>query len=264
MGTASRRKARFKKLHPYCCFCGGNTATEEEDHIPARVIFDGRRWPEGYSFPACVQCNRITRNDEQIIGFLSRINPDAETEEQLKESIKRIEALANYFPDVLAELKPTIRQNREFRKVYGIDLPPGKTHADLPTLNIGGPLVTKALVQFGRKLAMALFFKHTSKILPNDSGIAVLWLSNVQIAYSELPEQLAWLLDQFPTLERSNINLDDQFFYRYTISEEQDVGVFLCFFRKSFVILGYVAENRNKLKLPQGTAIFGPFEHTQA
>ncbi len=45
-----RRQAFFEK-HPMCCFCGGGTPAIEMDHIPARYLFTGRQWPEGYVFP---------------------------------------------------------------------------------------------------------------------------------------------------------------------------------------------------------------------
>jgi hypothetical protein len=48
IGDSKRRKNKFLAEHPWCCFCGGSEKATTEDHQPARSLFDGRRWPEGY------------------------------------------------------------------------------------------------------------------------------------------------------------------------------------------------------------------------
>lgn len=46
----------------------------------SRQLFSGRHWPEGYEFPACSQCNRATKDVEQIVATLSRTYPNGATE----------------------------------------------------------------------------------------------------------------------------------------------------------------------------------------
>jgi hypothetical protein len=84
LGSKKQKKINFLTKHPVCCFCGGETPATEPDHIPSRVLFDNRQWPEGYEFPACVACNRETRHDEQIVAMLSRAYPDTNTPESKK------------------------------------------------------------------------------------------------------------------------------------------------------------------------------------
>lgn len=71
MGANVSRKKLFLAQHPLCCFCGGHRPSAEPDHVPSRVLFDKRQWPEGFEFPACIDCNRATRHDEQVVAMLS-------------------------------------------------------------------------------------------------------------------------------------------------------------------------------------------------
>jgi hypothetical protein len=71
--NSQQRRRKFFAEHPVCCFCGGRSAAVEEDHFPSRALFRERVWPEGYAFPACVKCNRVTSDDELIVAVLSRV-----------------------------------------------------------------------------------------------------------------------------------------------------------------------------------------------
>ena len=261
MGNKSQRKKIFLNEHPICCFCGGETPATEPDHIPSRVLFDNRQWPEGYEFPACVACNRETRHDEQVVAMLSRVYPDANTPEGIKKTQERIRAVAHNYPEIPVEMQPTIRQKINAAKKYNIEIPEGKSSADIPALSLKGPLVNKAVTNFGRKLFLALYYKHTSEILPKESGVALLWFSNLQIEHGELPREIASLVSNFPTLERCNTNLYDQFFYRYVVSDCRNQAVFVAFFRQSFAILGYINKTASEFKLPDGATILRPYEH---
>ena len=62
-----KRREHFFAKHPFCCFCGGATPAIEEDHIPARHLFRGRQWPEGYV--SCMRClQRRVLADELVMG----------------------------------------------------------------------------------------------------------------------------------------------------------------------------------------------------
>ena len=152
MGAKSIRKRKFLLEHPLCCFCGGTAASAEPDHVPSRVFFESRQWPEGFEFPACVKCNRATRHDEQVVAMLSWIYPDATTEAGKAEVQERIRAVAHNYPAILEEMKPTVRELRNAVKKYDLKLTPGQSVADLPLLMANGPLINAAVENFARKL----------------------------------------------------------------------------------------------------------------
>jgi hypothetical protein len=233
------------------------TPSAEPDHIPSRTFFFGRHWPEGFDFPSCVRCNRITRHDEQIVAMLSRCYPEAKTQQEVDELLKAIHAVARNYPDVIEEMKPTVRQLRNADKKYSLKQD-GQSYADIPAVSVSGPLVNSAIENFSRKLFCALFYKHTGSILGVEGGIAVKWFSNVQVEHDEIPRNLSTILNGYPKVERSKMNLDEQFFYRYAIPDSKEIAAFLAVFRRSFAIVGYVNRNAKNFGSPMNERILRP------
>jgi len=253
------RKQQFLNSNPVCCFCGGVSPSQEPDHVPSRAFFTKRQWPEEYEFPACVTCNRATRHDEQVVAMLSRLYPNSSNPTEATEMEKLIAAVSRNYPEVIEEMLPTLREKRNAAKKYRLELLPGQTHTDLPLLSVNGPLVDSAVKNFSRKLFAALYYKHAGQVLKSSGGIAVLWFSNLQIEQDKIPRELRDVLSGLPKLERSRINLDDQFFYRWTVADTKETAVFLAFFRRSFAILGYVHQHVERFELPDGAIILRPF-----
>lgn len=264
MGRKRARKAAFLKEHPICCFCGGRAPAAEPDHIPSRASFTGRHWPEGYEFPACSQCNRATRYDEQVVAMLARLYPDPETNVEAEETRESIRAVAYNSPEVLLEMQPTHRQLRNAEKRYGLKRGERQGLLDIPALYIGGPLVNQCVMNFARKLFCALYYKHAEAILDPEGGIAVRWFSNLQVEADEIPRSLADVLNRVPTLHRAKTGLEDQFFYRWGISDTGRIAVFLAFFRQSFAILGFVAQDAGDIIGPDESDIVRPCKAQQA
>ncbi len=259
MGAKSKHRRAFLSKHPICCFCAGERLAEEVDHVPSRVLFKSRQWPEGYEFPACTKCNRATRLDEQVIAMLSLIRSNSASPAEDAEIQERIRAVAHNHPDVLEEMKPRVSQLRQASRKYGIQPSKGETFMDLPMLSVRGPLVNGAVDNFSRKLACALFYKHTNAIVPAHASIAVRWYSNLQIDNDEIPRELADVLMEFPRLERARNNLQDQFFYRWGISDTKSMVAFLCFFRQSFAILAFVNCSISFPTAPEEAHILRPY-----
>lgn len=233
----------------------------ETDHIPARVLFDQRHWPEGYEFPACEPCNRISRHDEQVVAMLSRLYPEADNADKKKEFSERVRAVAHNNPGLLEEMRVSTDQAQDTLKKYNIQTPEGLALSDLPFLSVKGPLVSSAVANFGRKLFLALYYKHTNKILPREGGIAIRLYSNLQVENGEIPGELAPLVSGFPNLERSNMDLSEQFFYRFGVTDNLKASVFLAFFRQSFAILGYVNAMAVDIQLTENATILQPYQH---
>jgi hypothetical protein len=259
MGQRNARTEEFLRQHPFCCFCGGLTASTEPDHIPSRVMFRNRHWPEGYQFPACEACNRATRHDEQIVAMLTRLFPGPVNPSDENEVTERIRAVAHNYPDVLKEMRPDARQVRTAAAKYGLERPAGGTFADIPLLSVRGPLVNAAVHNFARKLFCALYYMHAEKALGPDSGIAVRWYTNLQIEADEIPRSLEPLLRGFAKLERARRVLDDQFFYRWGLTDTKDAAVFLTLFGRSFGILGFVNQRASNFHLPSDAVVLRPY-----
>jgi hypothetical protein len=113
MGQAKNKSAglaKFLAQHPRCCFCGGLRVAETGDHVPGRAIFLERKWPEGYLFPACTDCNAATSKDEMLIAVFARAFPNAETGVEQREFRAALSGPSNNWPETLVKLKPTLGQ----------------------------------------------------------------------------------------------------------------------------------------------------------
>ena len=172
---------------------------------------------------------------------------------------ERMRAVAYNHPALLAEMQPTIAQLRDAGRKYGIKPGAGQTHSDLPLLSVRGPLVNTAINNFARKLACALFYHHTGSIAPSNAAIAVRWYSNLQIEHDEIPRELANLLVGLPTLQRANTNLNEQFFYRWVVSDTKAMTAFLAFFRQSFAILVFVNSSELNPGALENATILHPY-----
>lgn len=261
-GQKKMKRQRFFQEHPYCCFCGGTTPSEEEDHIPSRTIFNNRHWPEGYVFPSCKACNEASRHDEQVVGMLSRLYSKESTPQSTTEIERSIHAVARHYPEIINEMRPTARAYRNAVRKYGLQLAPGQSYAETPIISIG-PMINEAVTNFSRKLFCALYYKHTGTILPSQGGIAVRWFTNAEIWDENTPLEFLSFLSGVPKLERSSKVLNDQFFYRWTLTDAKESGVFFTVFRDSFATLGYVHIDIDKMKLPQATEVLQPYVRDQ-
>lgn len=239
MGQKSRKRREFLQRHPICCFCGGHAPAVEIDHFPSRSLFQDKQWPEGYEFPACESCNDASREDEAIVALLSRLYPDSSTQSSRAEIVKYMRGVARNFPGLLERMQPTAEQLREARDKYGVAPLPGRPN-DLPVLSVRDERIHDAVANFGRKLGLALYYKHTAKVLRSEGGVAVRWYSNVQVGADEIPRELADVLPHFPRLERLRRDLSEQFFYRIGMSEENRMAAYLAMFRRSFAIVGFI------------------------
>lgn len=231
----------------------------EVDHIPSRALFDEKQWPAGYEFPACAQCNDVTRSDELILAFLSRLHPGETTEVRTREFRKYLESVEFNFPGFLNSMSPTHRQLREAQSKYGLKPPQGAASTGLPVLSVQNPQIHDAVANFGRKLGLALYYKHVNKILPSVGGIGLRWYANIQIEKDEIPRELANVLPAFPRIERSNRDLADQFFYRIGITQAEEMAAYLAFFRRSFAIVGFISIDIDKLKAPEHVTVLSPY-----
>lgn len=207
--------AEFIADHPICCFCGGSTLATTEDHVPPKILFVRKEWPEGYVFPACGPCNHGSRQLDQTVALLAQCSVDD----------------ANYnhatFSKVLGGVRnnsPTAEPHRitsgiEIRKILrhlGAEKPPDV--AFLQDLNIAGiPVETfRAIDPALGKLFCALHYMHAGSIVPAGAAIFVQRTTN-QIRVATDP--FGWL-NRFPTpnrpvIKRSSKSLADQFDYSW-------------------------------------------------
>ncbi|MCX7552595.1 hypothetical protein OS175_01790 [Marinicella sp. S1101] len=262
MSAKSRKKLKieFLRKHPKCCFCGGVNVSDEIDHIPARSLFLDRQWPEGYEFPACVKCNRNSRHAENIVAVISRLSPHTSSRESHFKMKKRFDSLERNYPGILEEMKASAREKKDIVKKYGINQFEELTTKQMPLLKVNGPIVSEALNEFGRKMFLALYYKHTKSILPIEGGIEFFCFSNLQIDAGAIPEEIDSYINEFPELKRNNKDLSDQIFYRYGVFQKDEKAIFLTFFHNTLAMLGLVHRSKTEIGGHQNVIYLEPYK----
>jgi len=241
MGEQQSRKKRFLAKHPLCCFCGGGTPATTEDHWPSRAIFIGRKWPEGYVFPACGPCNSATRLDEPLMALICRIRfPDIAGDPA--EWHRLLKGIRYTMPEVAASMAMSTTEKRAALREKGLELPVGQTYKDLPIASIAHPRFHEAAERFAQKLFSSLYYKHTGRILGPHGRIIYVWRTNT-FSFEEFfkDAHMRQLLVKFPKLTREGRPLNDQFFYKYNVAEvEPPAAVFGVVFNHAVAMLGVV------------------------
>jgi hypothetical protein len=242
MGQKSARTKAFKAQHPYCCFCGGEKATETIDHQPGRALFNQRQWPEGYEFPACIECNSESRNEEQIWALLVRISLNDETAND-PEFLKYAKAIGNNFPDLLRKF--TTNEVRRFFKENDLTREPGQSYSDIVIAEVNPKHGRRAFDTVLKKLMKALHYKHTGNIASLSAEIRFHWHTNSsfhRLANAQGLPALIKALDITPTLARSGRDLSSQFSYRAHVEADGKTSAFMLIFRDSIVAIGLVED----------------------
>lgn len=236
----SKRLRKFKSDHPLCCFCGGAEATTCIDHVPSRQMFFRRQRPKGLESPACDRCNNITGTHEQFAAMLARTFPDADSRDATNEIENLIGAVHRHSPDVLAEMRPSWRQQYDYQQRFGLDHKGG-------ALSVNGPLVNQSIRMFGAKLVMALHYHCVGGIVPSDGGVAIKWFTNWDRVNNKIPDSLFSLQGEPKTLQQGNWSVPDQFEYSWVATECRRMAHYVSTFRKAYLVAGIVHVDADEL-----------------
>ena len=244
--TGKRRRITqdFLKAHPTCCFCGGHTISETIDHIPARSMFENKIWPEGYEFPACKQCQSLTRQSEQVINVLSRFYPDSGSDSAKEEMLKYLQGVNNNRFDALLAMQAS-----------------SENYSKYPTaINVADPTIKKDLNLFSIKLACALHYKHTKSIIPKNGAIFSDMYTNIAVFENTIDQRIFENLTIVPKISRQNKDLSDQFYYQGELFTDGETRFFVSF-RQSFCLNLVIIPDINKVPDFAKERILNPFEH---
>jgi hypothetical protein len=249
MGQAKQKRRAILTLNPICIFCGGSTPATTTDHQPARALFDRREWPEGYEFPACEPCNRASKDAEQKLAVLTRIDSQREDDPlRRKEFQKYLVGMRNNFPGLIKPL--SANEKRRYLKSEGISRPPGVALADIHAAGIQAGAAEELFEMAINKLLRALHWKHTGNIVRWAEGVKATWYTNAHFSSFSQSEEATFYtgLPAMPPITRNRRDLSDQFIYRYGKDDAGELSAFLIGFRNSFIVTGIVAQSDELLK----------------
>lgn len=216
MGDAKRKQMNRKLFlalpeNRRCCYCGAPATTI--DHFPPRNIFRERKYPEGYIYPCCEQCNSSKSNDEQSISFLLCIM-DWNSEREEGNFLRLYKAVKNNHPKLLTEFQklPRTRSKKILRHRLGSQyevMRQGRSDWIAVTC---GPETTRLLKQLCIWFAQTGYFKHNQKLFRGEVFSSI-------IPSEFLREEQFWVivrkLSGMPIIFETGHNISNQFFYRY-------------------------------------------------
>ncbi|MGJ3701550.1 hypothetical protein [Variovorax sp. AFSI2.2] len=129
----------------------------------------------------------------------------------------------------------TANRKRELARRVGLKPDPGQTYSDLPLMSVPEP-ARLAVPVFAEKLAKALHFKHSERIVPTEAAIRHRWFTNFNQIEGTIPEDIFTVPTGFANLRRATVDLSDQFNYRFAMANTGDLSLFTIWFRFSFCI----------------------------
>lgn len=226
-----------------CIFCGSAPATTG-DHCPPQALFVRRICPEGYIFPACKACNAGSKQADELVSFIARLNSGSKFKYAPAECdhTKRLgKSLEKKYPQMMQTMfGVSAEEKRALARRLIMSPEEGMTSKYLPIMRVP-PEAQDSIRLLGAKMVKALHFKHSGKIVPSGAVITVEWQPNVAAVVDPMPVDLFKNMRLAEPLQRTKIDLSHQFAYTYQVEADGTVGSYLLKFCETFLIVGIVA-----------------------
>lgn len=234
VGEAKKRKERLADGSALCIFCGGQRVATTEEHCPPRALFREKKWPEGYVFPACEECNGGTSDDDLMVAFLAQLS---EAGNAHKKTAGLMYQVKRQFPGFIEGMfqRSTAEARRLGRKVR-LRPGPGETYRELPVVKLPEE-AHKSVSVLARKLTKAIYFKQTQSIFPTDGGIMFQWFTNAQkMEHGRivLLDAVAHFAAMSAPKRRNGKDLTDQFDYKYSVDKSGELHLLQVLFGDVF------------------------------
>ncbi len=209
MGAKRQKREAFLRAHPVCCHCGTAPATTE-DHVPARICFKDKAWPEGYVFPACEACNLKDRDAEFVVAFHLHSMTDNVADFQ-----RAYVGLRNNYPAALPSPIISVGEKAKALSRRGITVPAWQIPF-APIVKLSAD-AHQYFHRFAGKLAKAFYYKAASTPMPAHFRTITQWLvadSNEAVA---MLDAIVSILPNVDVGQRVNVSLGNQFVCRHLL-----------------------------------------------
>jgi hypothetical protein len=271
MGIAKNRRQAFLNAHPRCAFCGGKAEATTIEHCPPRAMFQYRRWPEGFEFPACAACNQGTDDHDLLIAMLARMDPFEEKGNK-DGKLEGLMKMANkQYPGMFSKMMLSAREARRQNRELGLQPALGQTHQEVSGVRVPDE-IHEAVCVLARKLAKGIFYREAGTVFPDEGCLLLNWFTNADLLRTGkyvIFDLLKELGGNAPPLERSGKYLNDQFEYKSSLSPEKEFLVLQARFGNAFglVVFGSALPDRLEAivtRLRKQTERDGPFAVLQS
>ncbi|TAY82301.1 hypothetical protein ELH86_24920 [Rhizobium ruizarguesonis] len=166
------------------------------------------------------------------MALLSRFYPDPATDGERKDFNKLALAAERHNPGLADEMRTD--QLANLRRLGGAAL-------KLPTwnfLHVGGPICTRAVNLFGAKLALALHYEATQRIVPSGGVIVLNRFSNVDAFTDEHAIDALQMFGAGKTLQMGKFEVSNQFRYSSVHeTETNSMSAHVAVFREAMALM---------------------------
>lgn len=251
-------KRIFLAEHPTCCFCGGAVPSAEPDHQPGRVFFRDRKWPDGFVFPACVPCNRVSTKAENAIALLAAHFPDDYNRALYR---KRAEWMRANHPEVIDSLRLTANEKRRAVKSFGLDVPSGVAISEMPLVGLDKAIWVPLFQIFARKLMLGFHYQALARPIPVNGGVWISVSTNADLIAGRAPTEIFEMANRLVKPTHHKRLMDDQLIIGWNAEEELGAAVFKVALHKRLVFSGLTMERPELLSKERDPSMFRPFCH---
>lgn len=241
------------------------------EHCPPRAMFQFRRWPEGFEFPACQACNQDTSDHDLLVAMLARMDPFEGKGDKDKKQVGLMMKANKQFPELFSKMIPSANEARRHNRKLGIKPALGQTQQDVSPVKIPEEF-HHAVSIFSEKLSKGIFYRETGSPFPNNGCLLLNWFTNADLVRDgkyvvfDLLKELGGIA---PPLVRSGQYLNDQFDYKLSMSPEREVFALQARFNNvfGFVVFGSTLSGKLEdmiVRLREQTQHSGPFTVLQS
>jgi hypothetical protein len=226
---------------PLCSLCGGDRPTASREHMPPRSLFDNKHRPDKLVMPACIECNKGTSTSDLTASMISRWGMDISPQSRADHT-KLAAQIKHQAPALVREWLSGDTPYQQLRarahlERQGVRAPLGAKFSTI------GSLTIRQLNIFSHKAALALYFEHFKRPLPNAGRVQAIWRTKEDFYEKGIPPELLTLLGKYGTLIQGRWDASETFEYRYDLHATD--GLFGCFarFRQGLFVLGFAVSD---------------------
>jgi hypothetical protein len=241
---AKTRNQIFAKSGGKCIYCGGCEPATTIDHMPPIVLFQAKDRPRGLEFPSCEACNNGAGHSDLVAAMFGRAFSNVQPSEV--DEVRRIfEAVRNNIPGLLEEMYVDPASQALAASRIGVN--PG----DNRFIAMDGPISMSYLRAFGARLAFAMYFNETGRIVPNNGGALARIYSNLDLFQDTVPQEIFDILPDPSTLAAGKKHVGSQFKISTRAADGGGMTITFASFRLSFAIMAAAADELTKLQDPE-------------
>ena len=194
--------------------------------------------------------------------MVCRIGKFDATPKEIAYTVELMQGVENNFPNLIREMELGPTEKRKWLRGQRAQLAPGESTNDFGLCSVSDPRIQNAMQQFGRKLLLGLFYRHTRSIFPAIGSFAFRWFGNANM--DDIHPIVAQVTPGLTLPNRATTSLGDQFFYRHGVANTRRATAFIAFFHDSVAILGVMFAYEPNVEVPKNGATLKPFDWTQS